>query len=304
MSTFWSIWVIVITVAMLVGCVWLLMSNRKTAVSGDHEDGEPATTGHTYDGIEEYDNPLPAWWFWKFVGTVVFAVIYLILYPGLGNFKGVLDWSQEKQWQESVDQANAELAESFANYAATSIDDLAGDPAALRMGRRLFNNNCSVCHGVGGTGGYGFPDLSDNDWLYGGKPEEILTSIANGRRGAMPAWGNALGDEGVTNVSEFVLSLSGQSHDVAKAESGKANFGTFCASCHGADGKGMHALGAPDLTDDIWLYKQESLSLAENIRHSVRFGREGVMPNHDNKLREEKIHLIAAYVYSLSQANQ
>ena len=304
MSNFWSIWVIVLTAITLIGSCWLLLANRKTTVSGDIEEGEPATTGHVYDGIEEYDNPLPAWWFWKFVGTVVFAVVYLILYPGLGNFKGTLGWTQQGQWQESVDKAAVQLDAKFAAYAARDIDDLAGDPAAQRMGRRLFNNNCSVCHGIGGTGFNGFPDLTDNDWLYGGDADAIVASVTNGRFGVMPAWGAALQDEGVRNVSEYVLAMSGQEHDAAQAQAGAAAYGSFCASCHGEDGTGNLALGAPDLTDNVWLYNQPNMTLAENVRQSVRNGRNGVMPSHGDKLRAEKIHLISAYVYSLSQINQ
>ncbi len=304
MSDFWSIWIIVLTLLVLFGSVWLLMANRKTEVKGDLAEGEVPTTGHSYDGIEEYDNPLPAWWFWMFIASAVFALVYLVLYPGLGNYSGLLGWTQEKQWQERVDMANYELDAQYGAYAATPIDDLASDPAALKMGRRLFNNNCSVCHGIGGTGGNGFPNLSDNDWLYGGSVDAIVQSISGGRIGVMPAWGAALGDQGVIEVADYVASLSGLPVDAQRAQRGAAKFNIFCTACHGADGGGMQALGAPNLKDAIWLYNQTDTALIENIRHTIRNGRTGNMPNHSETLRPEKIHLIAAYVYSLSQTNQ
>ena len=304
MSDFWSIWISVITFLVIFGSIWLLMANRQTEVKGDLPEGEIPKTGHVYDGIEEYDNPLPAWWFWMFMGSAIYALIYLALYPGLGNYKGLLGWTQEKQWQERVDSANRVLDEQYSFYAATAIDDLAADPSALRMGRRLFNNNCSLCHGIGGVGANGFPDLSDNDWLYGGTAESIIHSITEGRQGAMPAWGPALGDSSVVDMADYVVSLSGLPFDAQRAERGASQYQMFCASCHGPDGSGMQALGAPDLTDDIWLYNQADTSLLENIRHSIRNGRNGAMPSHGDKLRPEKIHLIGAYVYSLSQTNQ
>lgn len=304
MSDFWSIWISVITFGVLLGSVWLLIANRKTEVKGDLAEGEIPKTGHVYDGIEEYDNPLPAWWFWMFIASAVFSLVYLVLYPGLGNYKGLLGWTQEKQLQERVDSANYALDQQYSVYGATAIDDLAADPSALRMGRRLFNNNCSLCHGIGGVGANGFPDLGDSDWLYGGSAETIIHSITHGRQGAMPAWGPALGDSGVIDVADYVISLSGQPFDPQRAERGASQYQMFCSSCHGANGTGMQALGAPNLTDDIWLYNQADTSLLENIRHSIRYGRNGAMPSHGDKLRPEKIHLIRAYVYSLSQTNQ
>ena len=304
MSDFWSIWISVITFIVILGSVWLLMANRKTEVKGDLAEGEIPKTGHVYDGIEEYDHPLPAWWFWMFMASAVFALVYLVLYPGLGNYKGLLGWTQEGQWQERVDSANRVLDEQYKIYGATAIDDLAADPSALRMGRRLFNNNCSLCHGIGGIGANGFPDLSDSDWLYGGSAEAIVHSITQGRQGVMPAWGPALGDRGVEDVADFVMSLSGLPFDMQRAARGADQYQMFCASCHGPDGGGMQALGAPNLKDKIWLYNQADTSLLENIRHSIRNGRNGKMPSHGDKLRPEKIHLISAYVYSLSQTNQ
>lgn len=300
MSTFWSLWITVITLGVMAGSLWLLIGNRKTIVRGDLKEGEIPTTGHNYDGIEEYDNPLPAWWFWGFIITVIFGAVYLTFYPGLGAFKGVLGWSSQGQWEQEVDKAEATMGKIYADFAATPIEQLAADPRALKMGRRIFNNNCAVCHGVGGVGANGFPNLTDNDWLYGGEPETIKLSIVKGRQGAMPAWGAVLGDEGVANVTQYVLQLSGNEHDASAAQAGAAQFQAFCASCHGPDGKGNHQLGAPNLTDNIWLYSQANLTLEESIGFTLRNGRNGVMPAQEALLRPEKIHLLATYVYNLS----
>ncbi|WP_439135286.1 cytochrome-c oxidase, cbb3-type subunit III [Pseudomaricurvus sp.] len=296
MSTFWSLWIIVLTTVNLVLLFWVLMANRKVAVSDDAEP-ENATTGHVYDGIEEYDNPLPKWWFYLFIGTFIFTIVYLIAYPGMGNWKGVLGWTSINQLEREQQKAQEAYGESFSQYATMPIEEVAQDPRALKMGVRLFANNCAVCHGADGGGNYGFPNLTDNDWLYGGEPETIQQTIANGRNGAMPPWGPVIGEANVKATAEYVLQMSGQDHDTALAETGQKVFAQNCAVCHGADGKGSHDLGAPNLTDNIWLYE----GTPQGIRHSIRNGRANVMPAQKDKLREDKIHLLAAYVYSLSQ---
>lgn len=297
MSTFWSLWIIVITVINIGGSLWLLLANRKVEVRGDLPEGEAPTTGHVYDGIEEYDNPLPGWWFKMFVLTVVFSVIYLFLYPGLGNYKGYLGWTSAGQWQSQVEEADKRYGPLFSKFHDTPVEDLVADPEAMKMGARLFANNCSQCHGSDGGGAYGFPNLTDKDWLYGGTPEAIHASIANGRNGMMNPWGPIIGEKNVDTVANYVFSLSGRSHDKAMAEEGSKVFATYCVACHGADGKGNQQIGAPNLTDDIWLYGGSP----EFVKHSIRNGRAGVMPAHQEILKEDKIHLLAAYVYSLSQ---
>ena len=297
MSTFWSIWIIVMILATIVGCTWLLFANRKVEVTKESEDGEAPKTGHVYDGIEEYDNPLPGWWFKMFVGTVLFGIGYLVLYPGFGSFDGVLGWTQVGQWEEEMAEAEAKYGPIYAQYADMPVEELIANPEAMKMARRLFNNNCSVCHGSDGRGSYGFPNLADSDWLYGGSAEQIKTSITNGRKGAMPAWGPVIGDEGVDNVAEYVFKISGREHDKEKAAAGAKTFATYCSSCHGAEGKGMTAMGAPDLTDGIWLYGGSPTL----VRHSIRQGRNGNMPAQADKLKAEKIHLLTAYVYNLSK---
>jgi len=299
MSTFWSVWVIAIVVINIGGSLWLLFATRKIEVTIKDSKEASHTTGHVYDGIEEYDNPLPKWWFNMFVLTVVFAVIYLALYPGLGNYKGLLGWTSAGQWQEQVAEAEQRYGPLFARFSETPVDELAANPEALKMGARLFANNCSQCHGSDGRGSYGFPNLADNDWLYGGSPEMIKTSITNGRTGMMPPQSALIGEKGVESVANYVLSLSGRSHDAAQAEEGAKVFATYCVACHGTDGKGSQLVGAPNLTDDIWLYGGSP----EFIKHTIRSGRSGVMPNHGELLKEDRIHLLTAYVYSLSQEN-
>lgn len=297
MDTFWTIWISVCVIAVLGGSTWLLLANRKVEVRGDDaKTDEVPTTGHVYDGIEEYDNALPSWWFKSFLGSVIFAVGYLVLFPGMGSWAGVLDWTQEKQWEKDVAAAEAKYGPVFAQFSDTPIKELANNPEALKMGRRLYANNCALCHGSDAQGSYGFPNLVDNDWLYGGEPETIKATITHGRQGAMPAWGPVIGEEGVVNVTEYVFSLSGREHNAEQAAAGAEVYKSTCASCHAADGTGNQTLGAPNLTDDIWLYGGSQML----VRHSIRNGRSGNMPAQQDKLKGDKIHLLATYVYSLT----
>lgn len=301
MSTFWSGWIIVLTLTNLALLFWLLMANRKRAVVSK-EGNEAKTTGHEYDGIEEYDNPLPRWWFGLFLATFIFTAGYLIAYPGLGLWKGVLGWTSANQLAGEQSKAQATYDSTFGQFVKTPIEDLAKNPEAMKMGSRLFLNNCAVCHGSDAGGFFGFPNLTDKDWLYGGTPDRIKETITNGRQAMMPAWGTILGEANVSNVVEFVLKRAGKDHDEAKAALGESVFATNCAACHGADGKGNQLVGAPNLTDDVWLYGAPTPEeLPAVLRQTVRNGRAGVMPAHAATLKAERIHLLAAYVYSLSQ---
>ena len=297
MSPFWSAWISIITLAVIFGCTALLLSIRK---GEKFKDTTEETTGHVFDGIEELDNPLPKWWFWMFMATIIYAVGYLIAYPGLGNYKGLLGWTSTGQWEEEMQYADNHYAPIFAKYAALPPEELLKDEnrQGLLMGQRMFANNCSVCHGVAATGAYGFPNLTDNDWLYGGSVDSIKQTITDGRQGAMPTWGSKLGEAGVRDMASYVLSISGaenvDAEAVARAE---PKFQALCIACHGADGKGTQALGAPNLTDNVWLYGGSY----EKIAHTIRMGRAGTMPAHKELLSDNKINLIAGYVYSLSQ---
>ncbi|TLX57239.1 cytochrome-c oxidase, cbb3-type subunit III [Stutzerimonas nosocomialis] len=315
MSLFWSWYVTLLTLGTIAALVWLLFATRK----GQRNDSTDETVGHAFDGIEEYDNPLPKWWFMLFVATVIFALGYLVLYPGLGNWKGILPgyqyldgqakvafetgeqgWTGVHQWEKEVARAEAQYGPLFAKYAAMPIEEVAQDEQALRMGGRLFASNCAVCHGSDARGAYGFPNLTDDEWLWGGEPETIKATIMGGRQAAMPAWLDVIGEEGIRNVTGYVRSLSGLENpegiqvDMAK---GQEIFAANCAVCHGAEGKGTQAMGAPNLTDRVWLYG----SSFGQVQQTLRYGRNGHMPAQEQHLGNDKVHLLAAYVYSLSR---
>jgi cytochrome c oxidase cbb3-type subunit 3 len=296
MSSFWHWYVVILTLGYIAAVVWLLVVTRR--VKGEPQEGGKAQLmAHSYDGIQEYNNPLPRWWLNLFYITVVFAVLYLIAYPGLGNYKGLLGWTQEKEVAAELKAAEEKTAPLFAKYAQLDIPIIVKEhPEAVGMGKRIFLNNCAVCHGSDGRGSPGFPNLTDNDWLYGGQPEQIEASIRNGRQGAMPAWGPTLGEEGVEAMVSYIFKLSGRKHNALLAKQGEEKFKLFCAACHGPDGTGNQALGAPNLTDNIWLYGGSPAT----IKASIEKGRNGKMPAHKDILGDARIHLVAAYVYSLS----
>jgi len=293
MSIFWKLWIFGLTGLCLGLVFWVLMANRKVALRDD-EDPENKTTGHVYDGIEEYDNPLPKWWFQLFIGSLIYGVLYMIWYPGV--WSGLGGWTSRGELQVSQDKAAERYASTFDVYASMPIEELIHDNRAMKMGVRLFANNCAVCHGADGGGNFGIPNLTDSDWLYGGDPQTIKHTLVHGRQGNMPAWGPILGEDKVTYVSEYVLKMSGQEHDSALATLGEPVFQQNCTACHGANGAGNKTLGAPNLTDATWLYDGSRAG----IMHSVRVGLDNAMPAQQELLREEKIHILAAYVYSLS----
>jgi len=296
MSHAWSSYVILLVVLNVAGCAWLLYVNRRAKVKPG-QTGEPV--GHEFDGIKELNNPLPAWWTWLFVVTIAFAAGYLVLYPGLGNFAGTLGWASGEQWDDQIADAKSRYGPIYAGYFEKSIPDLLDEPSAIEMGGRLFANNCSACHGSDARGGDGYPNLTDHDWLYGGNPETIVQTITHGRNGMMPPLGAAIGGEpGIVQVAQYVLSLSGRPHDAKLAEQGEVHFRTICAACHLPNGTGNQAVGAPNLTDGIWLHRGR----VTDIEDMVRNGKRNQMPAHAEILEPEKIHLLAAYVYSLSNS--
>ena len=289
MSVFWSLFIIVGALGSLGWALWLLVSNRTKA--------KPTveTTGHDFDGIQEYDNPLPLWWVGLFIATIVFAFGYLVYYPGLGNFGGFGRWTSHEQWQRDVDAKNAQFAPLYQRLAAMNEAELHQSAEAQQIGRRLFLNNCASCHGMRARGGFGFPNLTDDEWQWGGDYASIETTIRGGRTAAMPAWGPALGDAGVADMAQYVLGLSGAPHDDAAAARAAPQFQTLCVACHGADGKGNPAFGAPDLTNDTWLYGGNADTIAFTIRH----GRNGTMPSFTPTLGDDRIAIVAAYVSGL-----
>ncbi len=293
MTDFWSGYIIAIVVLNIAGCAALLMWTRKMDSTGMPADG---TTGHEYDGIREYNNPLPRWWLYLFWITLVFSVAYLLLYPGLGKFAGTLGWTSEGEVRQDEKAYQQQYGAIYAQYAQVPIEQLAQDERAMQIGGRLFANNCSTCHGTDAHGARGFPNLTDADWLYGGAPERIVETISNGRNGMMPAWQASLGDAGVKQVANHVLALSGRKANRELAAAGEKLFASNCAGCHGADGSGNPLLGAPNLADNVWLYGGSEASLLKTIGE----GRNGHMPAQGEILGDERVHLLAAYVWSLS----
>jgi cytochrome c oxidase cbb3-type subunit 3 len=294
-SDFWHWYITILTILSILACIWLL----RWMTSGFKKTDEVEDTGHVWDGdLTELNNPLPRWWLGLFYITIVFGGFYLLLYPGLGSYPGILGWTSEGEYQQEVDRVEAEVGPLFARYQQTPIIDLIKDETALKVGERLYANYCTTCHGSDARGARGYPNLRDGDWIWGGTPDAIKTTIMQGRQAAMPAWEGPLGGErGVDEVAQYILSLSGRATISELADKGKAKFEIFCVACHGADGKGNTALGAPNLTDDTWLYGASLTRISESIAK----GRNGRMPAQGEFLGEAKVHLLAAYIYSLSQ---
>jgi cytochrome c oxidase cbb3-type subunit 3 len=294
-SAGWSIYVAVATVIGILACLLLLLvAARRKVMAADN------TTGHVWDeDLRELNNPLPRWWMGLFVLTIVFSFGYLALYPGLGSFAGTLGWTQRQAYENEVERLQQQVAPLYARFATMNAAQLATDGQAMRIGERLFINNCSQCHGSDARGSKGFPDLTDADWLYGGSHEKIVETITQGRRGVMPPMAAAVGNaQDVRNVAQYVLSLSGSPHEAFAAQQGKAKFGA-CAACHGVNGKGNPALGAADLTDKVWLHGWGEQAVIDAIQR----GKDNQMPAHGDKLSAEQIRVLAAYVWSLSQSS-
>lgn len=295
-SAGWSIYIALATLLSLVAClVLLLIAARRRVASGAVDDN---TTGHVWDeDLRELNNPLPRWWMWLFVITVLFSVVYLALYPGLGQYQGSLKWSSTGQFDNEQTKAHSAMAPLYARFAAMNEAELAADGPAMGIGERLFLNNCATCHGSDAHGSKGFPNLTDNDWLWGGSFAAIAQSITEGRHGAMPPMAAAVGNgEDVRNLANHVLSLSGSPRDTTAAQFGRSKF-VVCAACHGADGKGNPAIGAPNLTDKIWLHGWGEAAIVDIINR----GKNNQMPAHADRLTPEQIRVLAAYVWHLSQ---
>ncbi|PRH82048.1 cytochrome-c oxidase, cbb3-type subunit III [Arenimonas caeni] len=298
MTTGWSLFVIFLVVLNIGGCAWLLWWTSKRR--GD-EARNAETTGHVWDGdLTEYNKPLPRWWIILFWLTIAYSVAYLAWYPGMGNFAGTSGWTSAKEHDADKAEADARLAEAFGRFDGMAIDEIAGHPEAVAFGARLFQNYCAQCHGSDARGARGFPNLTDGDWLWGDSPDQILTTILAGRQAAMPPLAAAIGgDIGVTEVTAYVQSLSGIKADPALAAAGQARYAGVCAACHGPEGKGNPILGAPNLTDDTWLYGSDFNSIAEGIRN----GRNGMMPAHEPIIGETRSRLVGAYVWSISHGS-
>jgi cytochrome c oxidase cbb3-type subunit 3 len=292
-SNFWPVFITAISLLGIFGCALLLWRTSKIKVETNSE----GTSGHVWDeDLREMNNPLPRWWVGMFILTIIFALFYLSAYPGLGSYAGKLGWTQNGQYDKEMADANKALEPLYAKYTAMTTEDLAKNADAKAIGERLFMNNCSQCHGSDAKGSRGFPNLADQDWIHGGSPEKIKETITGGRIGMMPPMAAAVGNaEDVKNVANYVLSLSGSMHDSGRAGLGKEKF-TACAACHGADGKGNQAIGAPNLSDNIWLHGAGEAAIIKRINE----GKVNQMPAQAGRLTDAQIHVVAAYVYGLS----
>jgi len=299
MSAAWSWYVIVLTVVNIAGLIWLLLATARKA----SPDGKAPTDtmGHVWDGdLQELNNPLPRWWLWLFVLTIVFGVGYLVVYPGLGNFSGTFGWTSTGEVQRTLADTHDRLETLYAGFRDRELDELARDPAAVKVGRNVYANNCAACHGSDARGADGYPNLVDADWLYGGEPETILASVEKGRHGLMPPLAATLPGSGVEEVAHYVLSLSSREHDKRLALLGKPKFEMICAACHGVEGTGNHALGAPNLADDIWLYGQGDIA---SIRDAIVHGRAGVMPAWGPLIGNDRARLATAWILAQAAEN-
>jgi cytochrome c oxidase cbb3-type subunit 3 len=298
MTSGWSLFVILVTILNILACVWLLRWTSKPK-SASEKIGGGADTGHVWDkDLREYNNPLPRWWLWVFYITVVFAVVYLVLYPGLGTFRGIKGWTQQGQYEAERAAAEQQAAAYLAPFASMTVPQLAADGKAMATARNLFQVNCAQCHGSDGGGAKGFPNLADRNWQWGGDPDAIVQTIMAGRMAAMPPWSAVLGAQGVDQVVAYVQQISGQQADATLAAAGRPLFETNCAACHGVDGKGNALLGAPNLTDDTWLYGGDGATL----KATLDYGRNGQMPAFGERLGQERVRLLAAYALKLSES--
>ena len=294
-SGFWTWFISIITVTSIVALLFFVikLSGARKPPAG----GKAESVGHIWDeDLHELNNPLPRWWLNLFLITLVWGAVYLFLYPGLGSYRGYLGWSQVKQYEQEVKRADEQYGPLYDKFKNQDLAVLAKNEDARTIGKRLFATYCTTCHGSDARGARGFPNLRDSEWLYGGDPKSIETTILNGRTGAMPAWGAVLSKDDIFNTAEYVRTLSGLRADPEIASKGQKIFSQYCVACHGADGKGNQQVGAPNLTNDIWLYGGSQETIIETITH----GRNGRMPAHKEFLGAAKVHLLAAYIYGLS----
>ena len=293
-SGFWNMYVMGLVTLSLLFCVFVLVSNMTK-----REVGDVKLHGHVWDEtLAEYNNPLPRWWLYLFWMTIIFGVVYLVIYPGFGNHNAAR--GEHSQYYAEMKAADEKYGPIFAKYQEMDLMAVAADPEANAMGKRMFLTYCAQCHGSAAQGAKGFPNLTDDEWNWGGEPDTIKTTVLGGRMGVMPAFGPALGGEGVKDVANYVRSLSNLAHDSLRAQRGQEIFQTNCVACHGPDAKGNPMLGAVNLTNKSWLYGSSEATIIETVTN----GRQNQMPAFQEFLGDAKIHLLAGYVLSLSKGQK
>jgi cytochrome c oxidase cbb3-type subunit 3 len=293
MSDLLSFYIIFLVVGSIIFYSLLIFFTRKSKPS------ESPGEDHSFDGIKELNEPLPLWWLWLFIISIIFGILYLFLYPGLGSNKGILNWTSQGECVKRTQQEGKLYERIYVTLSHDSVEELSSNLKALKIGKSLFLNNCSICHGLDARGGNGFPNLTNNKWLYGGEPNDIKHTITNGRKGKMPSYSSILGsEEDVEATALYVLSLSGTETNSNLTNKGKLKFNTICSACHGINAKGNKYIGAPNLTDPQWVYGGK----LENIINTIKNGRNGVMPAHKDILSKEQIHILTAYIYSLNKS--
>ena len=298
MSTFWHWYIIIITVGSLIATIWFLIYTSRLRVPSNTEEDGSETTGHVWDeDLRELNNPLPRWWLGLFWITIAFSIVYLVLYPGLGRYEGTLGWSQQDQYEQEMATARAAFQKQYGIFDELSLAELAADPKAVEMGRNLYAHNCATCHGSDARGAPGYPNLTDGHWIWGSAPEQIEQTVVNGRRAAMPAWGDALGEDGVTRTATYVQQLAGLPVDASMAAAGRQHYTQLCIACHGPEGTGNPLLGAPDLTAGVYIYGGD----LDSIRDTIRNGRNGIMPAQRELIGATRARLAAAYILSMQQ---
>jgi cytochrome c oxidase cbb3-type subunit 3 len=295
MPAFWHWFVVALTILFIIWCIWLVSWSAK---QGPKDVADDDLVGHKWDGdLEEWNNPAPKWWLYLYFITIAWGIGFLIAMPGLGTFDGLLGWSQESQYEAEMEQAAATYEPIYERFASMDFAALTENEEALSLGKSLYASYCTTCHGSDARGASGFPNLTDDDWQWGSSEQDLLMTIGNGRSAAMPVLTAAMGGEtGIDNMVKYVQSLSGGEMD-AGAQAAQPMFAALCSACHGMDGKGNKLLGAPNLTDDTWLYGGS----AEAIRETLVQGRNGMMPAQGDILGPNRTKILAAYVRSLSQ---
>ncbi|HLF10673.1 MAG TPA: cytochrome-c oxidase, cbb3-type subunit III [Gammaproteobacteria bacterium] len=289
---FWGGWIVVITVVTLIGLVWLVFSVYFA------RDASADVAEQVWDEtLREGATPAPLWWFWFILALLAVSVVYLMLYPGLGTYRGALRWSQGGQIAASVASYEERFGPERSRIAAAPVQALQADADAMRSAWHVFNNHCTACHGPDARGqAQLFPNLADDSWQWGGDAQQLEQTITLGRQAVMPPWVAVLNDEGVAQVAEHVLTLAGGGASAAAAapSEGGRLFQLYCTACHGPDGAGVAALGGPALNDDVWLYGGNP----EAVRTSIALGRTGVMPAFGERLDAAQIKMLTAWLAS------